>query len=490
MPINKQKELKREYYLQGFNGTPVLLSFGAPSMMRYMYKYLGYGYTVLIDFYDNDKCYYCYAWDDLLTLRDNIISKYSKNKNYLNSLKTKQKAIDKKHLSVLSKIDKLSFSKLSSSQLIKHYQQFAESLNELLGVSHVVEGFTLTCEDMIRALVKARVKFTPYDYNETLSKLTAPLEPSFIGIAHNEIKKAALEKDKKTAILRLVQKYHWLNNGYSASHYLNEDYFIKEIKYELKRGINKEQVLNYEQLFAQNKIVKQKLIKKLNLKQELIDLIEINDFMHWLHDDRKHITTITLGYADNFIKEVATRYKLKHENARYLVQAEINEKTLEKMTNKILAQRREKSIFFSTKVTQKNKNPLKRFEVYTGTQANKFIKKLQSYKEKNLKVLHGNCASTGSATGIIKVCRGAKEITKVKPGDIIVACMTQPEFVPAMKRAAAVITDEGGLTCHAAIISRELKIPCVIGTKTATKVLKDGMKVKIDADNGIIKILK
>lgn len=68
--------------------------------------------------------------------------------------------------------------------------------------------------------------------------------------------------------------------------------------------------------------------------------------------------------------------------------------------------------------------------------------------------------------------------------------MTTPDFVPAMKKAAAVITDEGGITCHAAIMSRELGIPCVIGTKIATKVLRDGDLVEVDAEKGVVRILK
>ena len=68
--------------------------------------------------------------------------------------------------------------------------------------------------------------------------------------------------------------------------------------------------------------------------------------------------------------------------------------------------------------------------------------------------------------------------------------MTRPEFVPLMKRASAIVTDEGGITCHAAIVSRELNIPCIIGTKIVTKVLKDGDEVEVDADNGVVKIIK
>ena len=68
--------------------------------------------------------------------------------------------------------------------------------------------------------------------------------------------------------------------------------------------------------------------------------------------------------------------------------------------------------------------------------------------------------------------------------------MTTPEFVPAMLKAAAIITDEGGITCHAAIVAREMKKPCIIGTKIATKVLKDGDLVEVNADNGVVKLVK
>lgn len=68
--------------------------------------------------------------------------------------------------------------------------------------------------------------------------------------------------------------------------------------------------------------------------------------------------------------------------------------------------------------------------------------------------------------------------------------MTTPDFVPIMKRASAFVTDEGGITCHAAIVSREMKKPCIIGTKIATQVLKDGDLVEVDADKGVVKILE
>ncbi len=68
--------------------------------------------------------------------------------------------------------------------------------------------------------------------------------------------------------------------------------------------------------------------------------------------------------------------------------------------------------------------------------------------------------------------------------------MTTPDYVTAMNKAIGFITDEGGVTCHAAIIAREMKKPCIIGTKNATQILKDGDLVEVDTDNGIVKVIK
>ncbi len=107
------------------------------------------------------------------------------------------------------------------------------------------------------------------------------------------------------------------------------------------------------------------------------------------------------------------------------------------------------------------------------------------------KQLIGQTGSPGVARGRVVVINNfSAEKDKMKIGDVLVAGMTRPEFVPLMKRAVAVVTDEGGITCHAAIVSRELNIPCVIGTKTATRSLKDGDMVEVNADDGIVKILR
>ncbi|MCL2687966.1 MAG: phosphoenolpyruvate synthase [Methanobrevibacter sp.] len=101
-------------------------------------------------------------------------------------------------------------------------------------------------------------------------------------------------------------------------------------------------------------------------------------------------------------------------------------------------------------------------------------------------IVKGLGASPGMASGAVKIIHKIDELDKIKDGDMMVTAMTTPDMVPAMKRSSGIITDEGGITCHAAIISRELGIPCVVGTGNATEILKENNKVTIDGKKGMV----
>ena len=101
-------------------------------------------------------------------------------------------------------------------------------------------------------------------------------------------------------------------------------------------------------------------------------------------------------------------------------------------------------------------------------------------------LVKGLGASPGIGSGAVKLLRSSEELDKVKEGDVLVTTMTNPDMVPAMKRASAIVTDEGGMTCHAAIVSRELGIPAVVGAGNATKVLKENMLVTVDGSRGVV----
>jgi pyruvate,water dikinase len=101
-------------------------------------------------------------------------------------------------------------------------------------------------------------------------------------------------------------------------------------------------------------------------------------------------------------------------------------------------------------------------------------------------LVKGLGASPGIGIGRVKIVLKKEDINKVEEGDVLVTVMTTPDMVPAMRKASAIVTDEGGYTCHAAIVSRELGVPAVVGTGNATKVLKDGMIVTVDGEKGVV----
>ena len=134
------------------------------------------------------------------------------------------------------------------------------------------------------------------------------------------------------------------------------------------------------------------------------------------------------------------------------------------------------------------------WRLITGEKAEYLLRIFTNYfQASNLRFIKGQGAYPGNYQGTVRVIKTifsdnvASEIKKFKKGNVLVANTTGPEIMTACQRAGAIVTDEGGLTSHAAIIARELKIPCVVGTKLATKIFKDGDLVKIDAERGIVK---
>jgi len=107
-------------------------------------------------------------------------------------------------------------------------------------------------------------------------------------------------------------------------------------------------------------------------------------------------------------------------------------------------------------------------------------------EERAKTLTRGLAASPGKASGRVKILREGMSLDVVKQGNILITQMTTPDMVPAMTRAVAIVTDEGGMTCHAAIVARELGIPCVVGTTNSTQVLKDGQEITVDGNTGII----
>ena len=126
-----------------------------------------------------------------------------------------------------------------------------------------------------------------------------------------------------------------------------------------------------------------------------------------------------------------------------------------------------------------------------GKAAHKFAKNLKLVEDfYHLKETKGQCAYVGKVKGYVRIVQVPADMNKMKKGDVLISQATSPDLYPAMKIAGAIVTNTGGLICHAAITARELKLPCIVGTGNATLVFRDGDFVEVDAGKGWIKKIK
>jgi len=131
-----------------------------------------------------------------------------------------------------------------------------------------------------------------------------------------------------------------------------------------------------------------------------------------------------------------------------------------------------------------------RERLYVGDEAAEFMRSLpveSEVVEEGVRELKGICASPGQGRGPVCLVNSPSDLTKMKEGSILLSHATDPSLVTGMKKASAIVTDMGGIACHAAIVSRELGVPCLVGTRTATKSFKDGDLVHVDATHGVIR---
>ncbi len=182
----------------------------------------------------------------------------------------------------------------------------------------------------------------------------------------------------------------------------------------------------------------------------------------------------------NFAKHIAKREGYSPDYLTCLTQTEFEEYI---KNQKLPDQRTLKKRFEASALYFENGREV----IVTGKKVNQIEAILTNQSVKNNGKIKGTTAYPGKVQGVARIVVDPFKVRTFHLGDILITGMTRPEFLPLIKKASAIITDVGGVLCHAAITAREMKKPCVIGTKIATKVLKDGDLVEVDADEGIVK---
>lgn len=313
-----------------------------------------------------------------------------------------------------------------------------------------------------------------------------------------EIKKAVKEKFKSTEDLenlilgkypalnaRLqnhVSRYFWINYGYQGAVWGVRE-FINEIFEATNTFSNIDSEIVKLKSAGKNLEAMQKAYAaELGLDKREIDLFRAAQDLMFLKAYRIDVRSKANYTFDRIFAELARRHKVSLQELRYMTLDEVS-KFIETghADKKTLKERRKHSV-----CVQKGEE----INVYVGKEADSILEEMVEEEDvKEVREIRGQVACLGRVKGPVKIVIRLADMNKVVPGDILVSIGTTPDYVPAMAKAVAFVTDTGGITCHAAIVAREMNKPCIVGTKIGTKILKDGDIVEVDAVHGIVRKL-
>ncbi len=341
----------------------------------------------------------------------------------------------------------------------KSFEDFCRAYQEYMPALALIFVVDKPAETALRnALLK---KISADEVDDLMHKLNIPSQDNFYKQEEYDL---VIGSDSK----KHVDKYKWLYARYGEE----REYTLKEAQTKLK-NIDKKKFLKK---WKKNKEELRQIISdaKLLLKDDAW-LVDIFQYIIYYRTHRTDVMNKSAFLAMPMLKMKADSLGISYEQ---LLRCSANEILTNKIPSKKILDSR---IRDCSAISENGKVFL-----LEGKKSREII---DFFKEdfSATTAIKGGIACKGNVKGRAKLIFNNKDFVKIEDGDILVTSMTTPEMVPIMKKASAFITDEGGITCHAAIIARELKKPCIIGTKIATQIFKDGDWVEVDADKGIVR---
>ena len=449
----------------------------------YLKKYLGASIRETLHLASGKECQLYYRLSSIKNIVKTLKRKI--RDNYKFGEKIYNQAIDKCRglIEVSQRISKESTESLTNQELVKRWRVIRQAFIEWSPFLAIPNPY----EKLIEGELKKEIFKGNFNQDEW-QKLTFLERKPAILQENLELLGLALEKkigrDISARFKEHVKRYKWLSCYNPDDKPLSKRSFQKRLDQLLQ--LDKITLQNHYQR-AKNSISKDKreyskLIKRLKLSRETLRNLEFLRKLIFLKSYRMESAMQAFCLLRRFFKEISKRLGLGLRQLVELTPSEVEE-YLEKGT------RVRKSLFKD----RKRQAVLKKGEkvyFYFGKEADYYFSLVnQGNRTKDTRrEIKGNPVSAGIVKGRVRIV-GKENINQFKRGEILVAKMTTPDYLPAMMKAKAIVTNEGGITSHAAIVSRELKIPCVVGTKEATRVLKDGDIILVDATKGIIKKL-
>ncbi|HVC58077.1 MAG TPA: PEP/pyruvate-binding domain-containing protein [Candidatus Acidoferrales bacterium] len=419
---------------------------------------------------------FCYDVDSIAKNADTILGYAKTHPSALENLATRGKLLGTELDKFSLEIKKGDFSKVGTEKLISLFGEFYDKLS-LFTVYLVVP---LSIERYLQDTIKEGIKdiIDPKDdINSILIELTSPPEHDAVYKERVDLLKIAERyragKDVKADVARHIYDFgnvriRWcMGEPWSPEELMGKIRAFKNPAMELaKMAAHDKKTDDDFKAFASKHKDRKALIKD----------IKVAKWYVWLRTYRTEVLSGAIVNIYPLLSEIGKRWGYTLQEMKYFTPLEILEGA--KLGKQEFAKRKEA---FAYMIIDGKKR------IFSGSSARYFIDEWNSRHTVSSEV-KGTVASrtVDTISGVARIVKKVSDLPKVLEGDILVAPMTEPNFVPAMERAAAFLTDEGGILCHAAIVSREMNKPCIIGTGNATKAIMNGEMITMDLTTGIV----
>jgi phosphoenolpyruvate synthase/pyruvate phosphate dikinase len=512
----KVEKRKWEIFWEIPDCPPFLTSEPARMFTNGIREYCGADFQdCILEYRDNTNFWYLDT-DEWSKLDKVLFDRIIKDPEWSKNINTISEKYCYPYLSFINELKKVYFSDLSDEKLYGTYSDFMKNYIPAHASGHpanVLEMKNQRLSGYLKTYLLNRLLDVERKQNvdELFSILTEPVKDmsaqkeaqSFFELAVeivNSQEITSLFKDKDSGTLgkllkerfpKIWQKIINHHENFCWTPYNWEgpandiNYYIETISSVVRSGEDVKQELEKIKSRGEEASLEQKrLVRDLNIDSKHELLLKIASDIMLLKSIRKDCMYKGAWASEKMYEEIGKRLGLTTHEARFIFYFEMKDAILSKKINTDLIKSRVKEVVLHQRAGKPD-------IVLHGDEAYSFVEflsvKRPDYKVKEIK---GQIAYPGKVIGTVKYVNTPEMMNKMENGDILVAYATQPNLLPAMKKASAFVTDFGGITCHAAIVAREWKIPCIIGTKIATKVLKDGDEVEVNADKGIVRIIK
>ena len=422
---------------------------------------------------------------DWLSLKEYIYEHNKKNNDFLIKLLQQSYNVNIDVEAMAKKYNKIDYRDIDTRELVKMWEKYV-NLVYIFG-SFVLLPLFIEPEMESELKLYISKKYPDDMVGEIFQALTTPIKPGVILREELNLIKLAVKKSKgmdiDKALKDHIYKFAWIkNNSFDGSFFTEEEY-MERIDEVIKNGAQKKYRMYTEKIKSEKKKFNKykKSLQSFPGADQLIDTLQESIFFRSWRTERYYRNAY---FLQKFFSTTAKILNIKKEkDLFYLIPEEI-----------ISGLENEEKVDFQEIKNRKKSYLLwigeEKTTIYSGDKSLDAKNKISYVSSSSLTELRGQCTFPGKIIGKARIIFSKDELSKICEGDILITPSTTPNYFPVLKKVKAIVTEEGGVLSHASVISRELHIPCVIGTKVATRVLKDGDEVEVDADKGIVKIIK